>query len=600
MSRLSRILWLCGALSPAFGCGKNPEVVTSKTEKTEPKKPGLDSNVSAPQKDIVSVASEDARFSTLVLALKSADLLETVRGKGPFTVFAPTNEAFAKLGDETIKKLLGDKERLTNILLYHVVSGAAVDSKQAAAFTEAKMTNGAVVKISSVGGLLRINDATVTFKDISTSNGIIHVIDTVLLPPSNTAKDLSQPATLKDIVTIASEDSRFSTLVSAVKSADLVTTLQGGGPFTVFAPTNDAFVKLGASTINALLVNKEKLKNIILYHAVAGSAVTAEAASVLKEAKMANGAFTSVSMRNGSLFINDSQIIIKDIKASNGIIHVIDAVLMPTEKPMNVLEIAKADGRFKTLVAALQAADLETVLQGPGPFTVFAPTDDAFAKLGAAKINSLLADKNKLQYLLQNHAISGSAVSSESVSKLSQVTMVNGAVVSIKAVDNSLQINNANVIIKDIKATNGVIHVIDSVLLPPNDIASIVASDPRFKTLKGAIDATGLTSLLQGKTQLTVFAPTEDAFNKLGANKIQAGLRNPEKLKQIILYHILVGYSADASLVLDLGSLTMANLKIAKVTQPNGSLKINNANIIVRDIRADNGVIHVIDTVLVP
>ncbi len=600
MRRLFQILWLCGALSPLNGCGNPNEVVILKTEKAEPKSADLDIKVPVKQKDIVSIASEDARFSTLVSALKSADLVETLRGKGPFTVFAPTNEAFAKLGDETIKKVLADKERLTNILLYHVVSGAAVDSKQAGSLSEAKMANGSLVKISTGGGVLRINDATVTFKDIQTSNGIIHVIDTVLLPPPNTPQVSSEPAALKDIVTIASEDSRFSTLVTAVKAADLAMTLTGTGPFTVFAPTNDAFAKLGANTLNTLLNNKEKLKNILLYHVVAGAAVTAETASTLTEAKMANGETTRVSLRNGSLFINDAQVVIKDVKASNGIIHVIDTVLLPQEKPKSLLEIAKADGRFKTLVAALQAADLETTLQGTGPFTVFAPTDDAFAKLGATTVNSLLADKAKLKYILLYHVISGSSVSSDSASKLSQATMANGSVVSIKAVDGSLQINNANVIIKDIKASNGVIHVLDSVLMPPNDIASVVATDSRFTTLKAALEATNLMSQLGGKTHLTVFAPTNDAFNKLGAPVVQNLLKNPESLKQILLYHVISGYAANSGLIAHLGSLTMANQKQTKVTYGTGFFRINHANIIVRDIRTDNGIIHVIDAVLIP
>jgi transforming growth factor-beta-induced protein len=410
----------------------------------------------------------------------------------------------------------------------------------------------------------------------------------------------STPASLKDIVTIASEDSRFSTLVTAVKEADLVGTLQGAGPFTVFAPTNDAFAKLGSDAIAGLLKNKEMLKNVLLYHVVAGSAVTSVQASSLTEAKMANSDAVKISVKDGALFVNNAQVIIKDIKASNGIIHVLDTVLMPPAKSKTILEIAKSDGRFQTLTAALQAAQLDSTLQGAGPFTVFAPTDEAFAKLGSAAINGLLADKAKLQYVLLYHVISGKSVSSEVASSLTEATMANGAGVAVSFANGALRINNSLVIIKDIQASNGVIHVLDTVLLPPQDIASVVSTDARFKTLKTALETTNLLGALRSKTHMTVFAPTDAAFEKLGAHVVQALLKSPENLKHILLYHVINGYAASSTLIAHLGTLTMANHQETEVVSAHGVLRINQANIIVKDIRTQNGTIHVIDAVLIP
>ena len=419
--------------------------------------------------------------------------------------------------------------------------------------------------------------------------------------PDGPAKDNSaKDCNTKDIVTIASEDPRFSTLVAAVKAADLVSTLQGSGPFTVFAPTNDAFAKLGADAINGLLKNKDVLKNILLYHVVAGSAVTSTQASGLTEANMANSDTVKISVKDGALFVNNAQVIIKDIKAANGIIHVLDTVLMPPEKPKSILEIAKSDGRFKTLTAALQAAQLDTTLQGPGPFTVFAPTDEAFAKLGAAAVNDLLADKAKLQYVLLYHVLSGKAVNSQVASTLSEATMANGAAVAISAMNGVLRINNATVIIKDIQAANGVIHVLDSVLLPPQDIASVVVTDARFKTLKTALETADLLGVLRGKAKFTVFAPTDAAFEKLGAHAVQALLKNPEGLKNTLLYHVIDQYAATAAMITHQGTLTMANHKQTSITVLNGVLRINQANIIVKDVQTDNGIVHVIDAVLTP
>jgi uncharacterized surface protein with fasciclin (FAS1) repeats len=132
--------------------------------------------------DIISIAMDDVRLTTLVKAIQAADLVNTLQGAGPFTVFAPTDEAFNKLGAETIQALLADKEKLSSILLYHVVPNAAVDFTAATQLTETQTANGRPLRITFEDGLLRINDALVVVMDIKASNGIIHIIDTVLIP----------------------------------------------------------------------------------------------------------------------------------------------------------------------------------------------------------------------------------------------------------------------------------------------------------------------------------------------------------------------------------------------------------------------------------
>ena len=426
----------------------------------------------------------------------------------------------------------------------------------------------------------------------------------------NSAEAQSTSTMSQDIAGVVTADSRFSTLVSALKAADLVDTLHGKGPFTVFAPTNEAFAKLGEDAVKNLLNDKERLISILLYHVVSGSSVDSTQASGLTEAKMTNGSTVKITAANGTLKINNATVIIKDIKTSNGIIHVIDAVLVPeVSKPTDpqqpaalkdIVTIASEDGRFSTLVTAVKAAGLASTLQGAGPFTVFAPTDEAFAKLGTATINSLLADQAKLRYVLLYHVISGKAVSSATAATLTEATMTNGATVAIAAQGDSLRINTAQVIIKDIQASNGVIHVLDTVLLPPQDLASVVATDGRFKTLKTALEATNLFATLRGKTPQTVFAPTDAAFNKLGTDVVQALLKSPENLKDILLYHVISGYAANSTLIINLGTLKMANEKTTQITHTDGVLRINDSTIIEKDIVTQNGIIHVIDSVLVP
>jgi len=284
------------------------------------------------------------------------------------------------------------------------------------------------------------------------SNGVIHVIDSVLLP--------------KDIVDTAVADGRFKTLATALTAAGLVETLKGKGPFTVFAPTDDAFAKLPKATLENLLKpeSKKALTDILTYHVAAGSLM---AADVVKKnlVDTVNGIPVQIKLDGSKVFVNTAQVIITDIKTSNGIIHVIDSVILP---PKDIVETAVADGRFKTLAAALTAAGLVDTLKGKGPFTVFAPTDDAFAKLPAGTLTTLLKPESKksLTDILTYHVVSGRVMAADVV-KLTTANTVNSKPVTIKVDGGKVYINDAQVIITDILTSNGVIHVIDKVILPP-------------------------------------------------------------------------------------------------------------------------------------
>ena len=280
-------------------------------------------------KDIVDTAVADGRFTTLVAAVEAAGLVDTLKGAGPFTVFAPTDDAFAKLPAGTLDDLLKpeNKQKLTDILLYHVVEGKVV-AADVSSLASAMTVFGKDVTVKVDMGNVYINDAQVIITDIETSNGVIHVIDTVLLPPADDAM-MEQ----KDIVDTAIADGRFTTLVAAVEAAGLVDTLKGAGPFTVFAPTDDAFAKLPAGTLDDLLKpeNKQKLTDILLYHVVSGKVMAADVVN-LTNAPTVLGQDIQITVKDGKVFLNGTiQVIITDIETSNGVIHVIDAVLLPSQ-----------------------------------------------------------------------------------------------------------------------------------------------------------------------------------------------------------------------------------------------------------------------------
>ncbi len=297
-----------------------PEPTPVPTE--EPTQEPTEEPTPEPQ-SIVDIAVADGRFETLVAALQDADLVETLSGDGPFTVFAPTDDAFGKLEEGTVEALLADVPALTDILLYHVVSGEVM-AEDVVMLEEAETLLGESVSIRVEDDMVYINDAQVIITDIVADNGVIHVIDTVLLPPTEEAQSMGT------IVDIAVADGRFETLVAALQAADLVETLSGDGPFTVFAPTDDAFGKLEEGTVEALLTDVPALTDILLYHVVSGE-VMAEDVVMLEEAETLLGESLAIRVEGDMVYINDALVTTADIVAYNGVIHVIDTVLLPPE-----------------------------------------------------------------------------------------------------------------------------------------------------------------------------------------------------------------------------------------------------------------------------
>ena len=271
------------------------------------------------EKNIVETAVAASDFKTLAAALKAADLVDALQGDGPFTVFAPTDAAFARLPKGALEGLLAPKAKgtLQDILKYHVVAGA-IPAKSVVGQTFATTLNGQRLDIRVVEGSVMIDNATVVKTDIICSNGVIHVIDAVVMPST------------KSIVETAVGAGQFNTLVAAVKAAGLAETLMGPGPFTVFAPTDEAFAKLPAGTVESLLKpeNLDKLQTILKLHVVSGR-VYADQALKAGEATTLTGRVLPIRTVDGAAMVGGAKIVGTDVESSNGVIHVIDTVLLP-------------------------------------------------------------------------------------------------------------------------------------------------------------------------------------------------------------------------------------------------------------------------------
>ena len=537
--------------------------------------------------DIPRTASCTGNHTSLVSAVVQAGLLETLQGDGPFTVFAPTDQAFTDAGiDLAALDTPEGKQALSDILLYHVV-GADVPAANVTDCMSATTVNGHPLSFT-VGDSVMVNGATVTAKDVPTSNGIIHVIDKVLTPT----------ATPNDIPRTAQCTTVHDSLVAAVVQAELLETLQGDGPFTVFAPTDQAFADAGID-LAALDTpeGKQTLSDILLYHVV-GASVPAANVTECMTADAVNGQPLAFTVGDG-VMVNDANVTTADVATSNGIIHVIDKVLTPTDTPNNLPRTAQCTGVHNSLVAAVIQAELLDTLQGTGPFTLFAPTDQAFADAGI-DLAALNTDEGKatLSNILLYHVVAG-AVPSSAVTECMSTDAVNGQPLAF-TVDGSVMVNDATVTTADVNTSNGIIHVIDKVLTPTdahNDIARTAGCTGLHTSLVAALIQAELVATLQGEGPFTVFAPTDEAFAAAGIDLAALDtVEGKATLTDILLYHVHAGSVMAADLS---NGLPIAMVNGDNTTVGDGAV-LSGANITLADVKASNGVIHVIDMVLMP
>ena len=479
------------------------------------------------------------------------------------------------------------------------------------------MVNGDFVGLSLDGDDLLVNTATVVTTDIQTDNGIIHVIDAVLMPPA----DMGTPMT--NIVETAVAAGDFTTLVAALQATDLDAVLADESTqFTVFAPTDAAFDMIDDETLGLLLDNPDVLSSILLQHVISGAAVDSVTAFTLNGGNAATASYAQVAIAINSmtdmLTFGGANVVVKDIYTTNGIIHVIDAVVigdvaLPTP-PMSLVDVARANGNFTTLVAALEATGLDmTLADFDTDYTVFAPTDAAFDALPEGTVASLLADTETLSDILLYHVLAGKVMSDAALtvanSMDSEVATANTDKLALSTVDSALYVNNAMVTMTDVMADNGIIHVIDKVLMPPSDmgtptmnIVDTAVADGRFTTLVDALTQADLvTTLSDEQSTFTVFAPTDDAFDAVDSAALTALLADNEALTEVLTQHVVAAevnsisaYAANGTSV----ATVSGNMIEVGIDMDSRMLTFGGANVVITDIYTTNGIIHVIDAVV--
>ena len=298
-----------------------------------------------------TAASNNPLLSTLVTAVSEAGLVDTLNSDGPFTIFAPTNDAFAAIPAEDLEAVLADQELLTSILTYHVVAGESLDAAALGAAGSAATVNGAELEFGADG--TTVNGVDVLCSNVMTANATVHIIGEVLLPPADDMGEMEEGAMMPTgplcsavpadgegsfagmtddtAATAASNNPVLSTLVQAVVAAGLVDTLNSDGPFTIFAPANPAFDALPAGTLDAVLADTDLLTSILTLHVVAGEQLSSADLAELDSVTTVNGADITLAVADdGTLMVNgQASVGCADIQTANATVHVIDAVLMP-------------------------------------------------------------------------------------------------------------------------------------------------------------------------------------------------------------------------------------------------------------------------------
>lgn len=560
--------------------------------------------------NVVGVIKTNPNLSTLSTAINAANLEAALAGEGPFTIFAPTNEAFAKLDPAILNNIISTPSLLTALLQYHVVSGN-VKSTDLANGPVATLLSGQSVDVNISGGMVTLNGSSeVIAADLMAVNGVVHMIDEVLIPEDFYAQT---------IVQIAVSNPDFSILVSALSKPELSDLLAAANDptsnLTVFAPNNAAFnatlAALGKNSIDDLPVGL--LREIVMYH-ILGGAVMSNELSNGDVPTLLTDESVSVDITNG-VKINGTKVIAADIKAVNGVIHVVESVLLPSYVSSavgTISEVILFDPNYTILVAALKKAELLETVSTTNNLTLFAPDNAAFVAAGITSLDGL--DKEALTPILLYHVLGAKVVSADLPADGMATTLSSDQMMYLGYLNNGVVLINGltKVTGVDMVKSNGVVHTIDRTLVPPAvdviDIAIALANmgdDSEFTVLVSLLASdtyADITASIKAAANITVFAPTDAAFAEISS---VIPTLTEAQIRKVLTYHAAPARVFSSQLVnaqvigMLSGETITVNISTSGVTLTDKS-GADDANVIEVNVHGSNGVIHVVDKVLIP
>lgn len=584
-------------------------------------------------------AANEAGLTTLVAGVRAVPGLEaSLIDQSQITVFAPTNEAFENaleafratdLNDLVVK--LGGPQNLQTVLGFHVVPAVAFSRNLSEVnnFTtlagqqlRVNLTNGAVTVTDASG-----NVANVVQADVQIRNGVVHVIDRVLLP----SIELPKPTLVE-----AATEAGLTTLLTAVTAVEgLPSALLSAPAITVFAPTNEAFAAalqvFGAADLNELVVKiggAANLEKVLGFHVVPAVAFSGDLAATNTFTTL-SGQEIVVEKSGNNVSVRDqlgrvAQVVAADVEIANGVVHVIDGVMLPDLMLPTIVEAAQA-ADLTVLLDAVTAAGLGSALLNADAITVFAPTNAAFVAaleaFDAANLNQLVArigGIENLQTVLGFHVVPAVAFSTD-LAATNTFTTLAGQELTVTAGASGVTVtdalgNTANVVVADVAIENGVVHVIDGVLLPELTLPNVVeaATAANLTILLDAVTAANLGGTLLGQEAMTVFAPTNQAFaNLLDALNVNSlteliNTLGADTVAKVLGFHVVPATAFSFDLAEGTQEVpTLAGDEMLTVTRTGATVTVtdkagNTFNVVAADVAIENGVVHVIDGVLLP
>ena len=590
------LLTLAISLSMLLGCNRGIETP----------EPTGSARVRANQ-TITEVVVSNPNFSLLKTAVVRAGLADAL-ATGDLTVFAPTNAAFQAAGfaDENAINN-ADLNALKSILLYHVIgAGRFFSERIPTQLTGITTLHGEAVQVvRDPSGSVAVNGIIVSQPDFDTNNGVIHVIDQVLIPPTgNTVEVALSNPNLTYLVAALQRISQTGPNAIQTLTSDIT---------TVFAPTNAAFQAAGFPTIASIQAADPTVLRTILYYHIVRSRYFTPQLSVGELETFQGGKLTTTQTPTQTTVLGagnalPSVIQIKNIATRNGVVHVINQVLLPGDDTptKSITDLVVANPNLSLLKAAVVRAGLAPAL-ATGNLTVFAPTNAAFQAAGFADENAINnADLNTLKTILLYHVIGTERFFSDRLSeRLTGYPTLQGGQVYVVREQRGVFANGISVSQANVRAANGVVHVIDRVLMPAaGNTVEVAINNPNLSYLVAAVQRAGLVQTLATGT-FTVFAPTNAAFQAAGfptIASIQAA--DPATLTKILTYHVVHERAFAASLRTDnlptvQGTEVFVTATPGRVTVK-GKSNTSPSTVVAADVNTLNGVVHVIDQVLLP
>uniref|UniRef100_A0A8C5H099 Periostin n=1 Tax=Gouania willdenowi TaxID=441366 RepID=A0A8C5H099_GOUWI len=502
-----------------------------------------------------------------------------IEGKGSFTMFAPSNEAWDQLDPEMRSALVSNVNiELYNALHFHMVNRRLLtkDMKDSLSVTSMYNDQGLYFNHYS-NGIVTVNCARIIHGNQVATNGVVHVIDRVISAVGNTIKDHLE----------IDDD-----LISFSVSSGLMDKLGQPGHYTVFAPTNEAFEKLSPGYLERIMNDKDVIAALVNYHLL-NSVQCGEAIMAGSVHETAEGSNIEIGCDGNTLTVNGIKMVLKkDIVATNGVIHLIDEVLVPNSAKEVMELVGESQTKFSDMVSEL---GLAAALGPKTEYTLLAPVNDAFTD------EVMSTDHSLLRSILEEHILKLKITLSELYNGQLLETLA-GKLLRVFIYRTAVCIENACMMRGSREGSNGALHVMNTLIKPADQtMHERLVSDGRFKIFLSLMETAGLEDVLKQEGSYTVFAPTDDAFDGLTRDDFDLLKSDLNALRTILLYHLSNGIFINGGLqggVTNLlRSLQGTNLQVLSV---NNSIHVNSVAVPDSDLMATNGVIHVVRTVLYP